>query len=179
VKLVSERLLLRELRESDAPAVAAGAGERSVARYLTAIPTPYPLALASRWVLSRIAWWEAGRGLTLAITEHGAPDALLGTVSLRRFLRDRRAELGYWLASHAWGRGIATEATRAVVDFGFHELGLARIYAHVFVDNHRSQRVLEKLGMISEGVKRQHIRKGRRLHDVVIYGLLREEWTRR
>ena len=107
------------------------------------------------------------------------PDVLLGTVSLRRYARDRRAELGYWLAQPVWGRGLATEAARAVVDFGFRSLGLVRIYAQVLADNRASLHVLDKLGMVNEGVKRQHVHKARRLHDVVLYGLLRDEWSRR
>lgn len=176
--LVTERLLLRELRLSDAAAVAAGAGDERVARYLLEVPSPYPVALARRWISGRLAWWELGRGVTLAIARREAPDALLGTVSLRRHARDRRAELGYWLAAAAWGHGYATEATAAAVGLGFRQLALARIYAQVLAGNDASMRVLAKLGMVNEGTKRRHIRKGRRLHDVVFYGLLREEWAR-
>lgn len=175
--LVTERLLLRELRLSDAAAVAAGAGDARVAQFLIEVPSPYPPALARRWINGRIAWWELGRGVTLAIARREAPDALLGTVSLRRHARDRRAELGYWLARAAWGRGYATEAVTAAIDLGFRQLALARIYAQVIVGNDASMRVLDKLGMVNEGTKRRHIRKGRRLHDVVFYGLLREEWS--
>lgn len=174
--LYTERLALRELRLADAPAVAAGAGDARVARYLIAVPSPYPLSLARQWVRARIEWWQLGRGVTLAITRRDAPDQLLGTVSLRRYARDRRAELGYWLAASAWGDQLASEATRALVDFGFRELQLARIYAQVLAGNHASMRVLEKLGMVNEGVKRQHVRKDRKLHDIVLYGLLRDEW---
>ena len=174
--LITERLLLRELRPSDAAAVAAGAGDRRVAQFLIEVPSPYPVALARRWIAGRIAWWELGRGVTLAIARRDATDALVGTVSLRRHVRDRRAELGYWLAAPAWGRGYATEAVTAIVDLGFRQLALARIYAQVIVGNDASVRVLAKLGMVNEGTKRRHIRKGRRLHDVVFYGLLREEW---
>lgn len=175
--LITQRLLLRELRLADAATVAAGAGDERVARFLLEVPSPYPIALARRWINGRIAWWELGRGVTFAITRRDAPDALLGSVSLRRHARDRRAELGYWLGAPAWGHGYATEATRAAVDFGFRQLGLARIYAQVIVGNDASMRVLAKLGMVHEGTKRRHIRKGRRLHDVVFYGLLRDEWS--
>jgi RimJ/RimL family protein N-acetyltransferase len=178
-ELVTERLVLRELRPSDAAAVAAGAGDRRVAAFLIQVPSPYPIALARRWVAHRIEWWDQGRGVTLAVTLRDAPDVLLGTMSLRRYARDRRVELGYWLAQPAWGHGLATEAAQAVVDFGFSGLGLARIYAQVLADNRASLRVLDKLGMVNEGVKRQHVLKGRRLHDVVLYGLLRDEWSRR
>jgi RimJ/RimL family protein N-acetyltransferase len=177
--LTTARLTLRELRLDDARAVATRAGDRRVARYLIAVPTPYPLTLATRWIHARIAWWHQGRGVTLAITRREAPDELLGTVSLRRFVRDRRAELGYWLGADAWGMGFATEAAGALIDFGFAELGLSRIYAHVLEGNAASCHVLDKLGMINEGIRRQHVRKGKKLLDVVLYGMLRDEWNER
>jgi ribosomal-protein-alanine N-acetyltransferase len=176
--LVTERLLLRELQIGDAAAIAAGAGDRKVARFLIQVPSPYPVALARRWLSARVEWWEANRGVTFAITRRSHPHVCLGTVSLRRYSRDHRAELGYWLAAHAWGSGIATEACTAAVDFGFKELNLARVYAQVLAGNRASQRVLDKLGMVTEGVKRQHVRKGNKLCDVVLYGLLRDEWLR-
>lgn len=174
--LTTERLVLRPLRDGDAAAIAAGAGDRRVARYLIQVPSPYPVALARRWLRGRIEWWETGRGITLAIADKDAHRGLFGTASLRQFARDRRAELGYWLAANAWGHGYATEAARALVDFGFRECGLARVYAQVLAGNTASIRVVEKLGMVSEGVRRQHVRKGHRLHDVMLYGLLRDEW---
>jgi ribosomal-protein-alanine N-acetyltransferase len=178
-EVATPRLVLRDLRLADAAAVAAGAGDRRVAQYLIQVPSPYPIALARRWVAHRIEWWELGRGVTFAVTLTDEPDALIGTVSLRRYVRDRRAELGYWLAAPAWGKGLATEAARAAVDFGFRELGLARVYAQVLAGNRASLGVCDKLGMINEGVKRQHVHKARRLHDVVLYGVLRDEWSAR
>ncbi len=178
-EVATPRLVLRDLRLADAAAVAAGAGDRRVAQYLIQVPSPYPVSLARRWVMHRIEWWELGRGVTFAVTLREEPDALIGTVSLRRYVRDRRAELGYWLAAPAWGKGLATEAARAAVDFGFRELGLARVYAQVLAGNRASLAVCDKLGMINEGIKRQHVHKARRLHDVVLYGLLRDEWSAR
>jgi RimJ/RimL family protein N-acetyltransferase len=174
--LCTERLALRELRDGDAAAVASGAGDRRVAKYLIQVPSPYPVSLARRWLIGRRDWWALGRGVTLAVTRRDEPDRLLGTVSLRRYMRDRRAELGYWLAVPAWGQGIATEAVRALVDFGFRELVLARVYAQVIEGNAGSIRVLEKIGMVREGVKRQHVKKGHRLCDVELFGMLRAEW---
>jgi len=108
-----------------------------------------------------------------------APRWLIGTVSLRAFHRDRRAELGYWIAADEWGRGYASEASHAIVELGFSQLELARIYALVIAGNQPSCRVLDKLGSCSRGVQRQHMWKAKRLHDVLLYGLLRDEWVNR
>ena len=56
--------------------------------------------------------------------------------------------LGYYLARPYWGRGLATEAARALVEFGFRELGLARIRASVEVGNDASRHILETLGFV-------------------------------
>lgn len=177
--LVTDRLVLRALDLDDASAVAEHAGDRRVARYLIAVPSPYPVSLATRWIMARIAWWPQQRGVTLAIARRETPELLVGTVSLRRHVRDQRAELGYWLGANAWGCGLATEAAGALVDFGFHELRLSRIYAGVLAGNDASCRVLEKLGMLPEGVRRSHVRKGKRMHDVSMFGMLRTEWRDR
>ena len=174
--IVTNRLVLRELTLDDAPAVAERAGDPRVARFLMAVPTPYPVPLAERWIMARIAWWPQQRGVTLAVARRGAPSQLVGSVSLRRNARDRRAELGYWFGVDAWGEGFATEATSAVVELGFRDMGLQRIYAGVLEGNAASCRVLEKLGMQSEGVRRRHVRKGKQLLDVSMFGLLRDEW---
>ncbi|NVB83996.1 MAG: GNAT family N-acetyltransferase [Kofleriaceae bacterium] len=177
--IATPRLVLRELRLDDAPAIAAQAGDKRVAKYLIAVPTPYPVVLARRWIDARLSWWIHGRGVTLAIARREAPDELIGTVSLRRFARDRRAELGYWLGIDAWGKGYATEAADALVGHGFSQLRLSRIYAQVLEGNEASCRVLEKLGMTNEGIRRRHIRKGKKLLDVVMFGMLRHEWFER
>lgn len=177
--ITTARLVLRELTLDDAQAIASQAGDKRVARFLIAVPTPYPVVLARRWIDARLSWWQHARGVTLAITRRESPDALLGTVSLRRFARDGRAELGYWLGVGAWGNGYATEAADALVEHGFSQLQLSRIYAQVLEGNEASCRVLEKLGMTNEGIRRRHIRKGKKLLDVSLYGVLRHEWHER
>jgi len=174
--IITSRLILRELVLDDAEAVAARAGDRRVARHLIQVPSPYPVSLARRWIASRQEWWTAGRGITLAITLPASPRALIGTVSLRAFHRDRRAELGYWVAADEWGHGYAAEAARGIIELGFTQLDLARIYALVVAGNHASCRVLDKLGFVLEGIQRQHLWKANRLHDVLLYGQLVAEW---
>ena len=84
--------------------------------------------------------------------------------------------MGYWIGTPYWGCGFATEATAAVVRYGFEELQLNRVHAAHFALNPASGRVLEKLGMRREGCRRQHVLKWDRYVDLVLYGLLREEY---
>lgn len=85
------------------------------------------------------------------------------------------AEIGYELAPEEWGHGYATEAARAIVRFGFEELGLHRIGAWTVADNTASARVLEKVGMTVEGRLRDYQRFKGRYWDVVMYGMIRED----
>jgi [ribosomal protein S5]-alanine N-acetyltransferase len=76
-----------------------------------------------------------------------------------------------------WGQGYATEAAKALLRHGFEALGLNRIYAHHMTKNPASGRVLEKIGMKREGLLRQAILKSDNFEDVVLYAMLRQDWT--
>lgn len=102
---------------------------------------------------------------------------LIGNCGVRRNARDaREGDIGYELNSRFWGKGYATEAARAVVEFGFSQLGLHRITAWCIVENMGSARVLEKLGMRQEGCLREHDYFKDRWWDVLLYGILYDEW---
>ena len=72
-------------------------------------------------------------------------------------------------------RGLALEA---VIDWGFERYGLHKVVAHAALDNRQSWRVMEKLGMTREGLKRSHSKIGGEFVDYVDYGVLRDEWER-
>lgn len=109
----------------------------------------------------------------LFAVEHG--NELVGLVSLRVSTVDRTADLGYAVARPYWGRGIATEAARRVVDHAFDELRLEKVWCHIDPRNVASVRVAEKLGMQLEGRLRKHVvRRGERV-DRLCYGLLATE----
>jgi ribosomal-protein-serine acetyltransferase len=90
---------------------------------------------------------------------------------------DNAAEVGYWIGGAFEGRGLVTEAARALVRYGFEERGLRRIQLTAAVENERSLAVADRLGMTREGVLRKagRIREDRYL-DLVMYSILREEW---
>ena len=87
-----------------------------------------------------------------------------------------RAELGYWVGVPYWNRGVATEAARALVAFGFGALGLHRVQARHLTRNPASGRVMQKLGMRLEGVHREAVRKWDRFEDLAMYAVLAREW---
>jgi RimJ/RimL family protein N-acetyltransferase len=100
-------------------------------------------------------------------------DDVLGGASLYAVeLAERRAAVGYWLAPHARGRGVATCATRLLARWGFDRLGLERLELTCGPDNVASQRVAERCGFTREGVLRSHLRYKSGRRDSVVYGLL-------
>ena len=85
----------------------------------------------------------------------------------------RRAEFGYDMARSFWGRGLATEAARAILAYGFATMDLHRIQAHTIADNHRSVRLLERLGFTREGTLRAFsLEDDGTFHDSAVFGLL-------
>jgi ribosomal-protein-alanine N-acetyltransferase len=92
--------------------------------------------------------------------------------------RDGRAVVGTWLGRKHWGTGANRESKALILHFAFEQLGLGRVSAYAHPDNVRSLRALERIGFRREGVLRGwHVHRGER-RDVVILGLLREEWER-
>lgn len=112
-----------------------------------------------------------------AIRENRA-DPLIGLVGLRSD-DDRIAELSYWIGKPHWGRGYATEAAAAIVDYGFERLRLHRIYATSLGRNAASRRVLEKVGMVAEGVLRHHVWHRGRTEDLHYHGILLDDYAGR
>jgi RimJ/RimL family protein N-acetyltransferase len=87
----------------------------------------------------------------------------------------RSAEVGYWLAEPFWGRGIATEAVRQIIEYGFRTWDINRIFACPYSTNSASQRVLEKAGMKYEARLIKAIWKNGKFLDELIYSILRPE----
>ena len=86
-------------------------------------------------------------------------------------------EVWYLLRPDHWGRGLVTEAVRALVDHGFRALALHRIWASCLPENPGSARVLEKLGFRREGLLRQNLRIHGRWRDSYLYAVLAAEWV--
>ena len=105
--------------------------------------------------------------------EHG-PIGVTGLSELS--VRDRRATVGSWFGQRWWGSGANLESKALVAELAFGQLGLERLTAWANTRNGRSQAALERVGFHREGVLAGWHRHGDRIHDVVVFGLVREAW---
>lgn len=123
--------------------------------------------------------FAAKGGIRWGLTLKG-DDTIIGTAGFPGIDDETyRARIGYDLASAHWGRGLATEAVRALVGFGFAQLNLNRIEATTNLDNTGSMRVLAKVGFTEEGILRDYTywREVGAFSDARMYSLVRREYA--
>ena len=176
--LETARLLLRPFALSDASDVQRLAGNRAIADTTLNVPHPYEDGMAEEWISTHQPGFEAGEQAVFAATLKAGGD-LIGAVGLTIVSEFDRAEMGYWIGVPYWGHGYCTEAARRILEFGFCDLELNKIHASHLDRNPASGRVMQKIGMSHEGIARQHVKKSDKYEDLVLYGLLRDEWVRR
>jgi RimJ/RimL family protein N-acetyltransferase len=146
VRLETDRLLLREFAESDAESYYLLGSNPAVIRYTGADllkSTEHALEVLRTRPIQDYQLHGFGR-LACVLRSSGA---VIGFAGLKRLEDLGEVDLGYWLLPEYWGRGLATEASRAILDDGFGRLALARIIGLVHPENRASIRVLKKLGM--------------------------------
>lgn len=148
--LETDRLVLRRHTRFDAPAMVGLLNDWEVVRWLTAVPFPYSQRDALTWIAQSNRRWVEGDEYQFGVCDRET-GALYGHAGLRLGDRGRAAELGYWFGQAHWGRGYATEAVAALVEFGFEVLHLHRIWASYLPENVRSLHVLSKAGLLPDG----------------------------
>jgi len=171
VTLRTPRLELSLPTSDDAEAITAAAADPEVPRWTT-LPSPYTLDHAHDFIARAATWTEEGTQLNWAIRCDGA---WVGMIGLAHLDHGGDAEIGYWMAADARGRGFLTEAARAVIGYAFDELELARIEWRAVVGNIPSARAARTLGFRYEGMLRQALSDPRGRHDGWIAGLLRDD----
>ncbi len=173
----TERLLLREFRDADASRLAAIAGEWRVADTTICIPHPFSPQKAIENIVRFRREWELEIAVHFAVCAGGDAEPFVGYVALRDIdIEHGCAELSFWISESCGGKGYATEASLAVIRFGFDTLCLSRICAYHMVRNPASATVLAKLGMREEGRLRQRVRKWGVFEDVLVWAVVRTEW---
>ncbi len=175
--LQTERLLLRPFTLRDAPEVQRLAGDWAIADTTLNVPHPYEDGMAEAWIEGHPKSFAQGINITFAITL-ASGNALAGAINLHNMARFNYAEMGYWIGKPYWKQGYCTEAARALLAFGFNEMGLNRIFARHISRNPASGRVMQKIGMKYEGCLRQHAKKWEKYEDIKVYGMLRSGYEK-
>ena len=174
-RLTTPRLVLRPFAPGDVDDVFKYARDPEWAEYLPEAPQPYARKDAEKFIADQMMA-PPEKQASWAIVLDGTG---IGGIILAVDAQHETGEIDYALAKTHWGQGFMPEAAGAVVDWGFRQRGLRKISSHPDIRNRRSWRVLEKLGMVREGLSRSHRkdpRPGYPRVDVVSYGLLREAW---
>jgi ribosomal-protein-alanine N-acetyltransferase len=174
--LQTKRLILRELDPQDAADVLVIRGDPIVQKFDDPIIQTKNEALS--FIQEFHVEFKANQGINWAASLIDQEE-ILGLMSFHFLnLYHRRAEIGYGFAHKFWGKGFATESMQAILQFGFGQLNLNRIYARTIADNHESVRLLRRNGFKLEGLQRQHSwEDDGTFHDSAIYGLLRHEFN--
>jgi RimJ/RimL family protein N-acetyltransferase len=149
VIIATERLLLRPLRADDGPAIATKIDSYEISKNLARVPYPYHLSDAEEfldWALQL-----DHRSAFRAICLKQQPDDLIGLISYDWVEQIQKAELGYWLVQQHWGKGLMTEAARAMVDIAFSRSNLDSLSSRFFNENPASGNVLAKAGFAATG----------------------------
>ena len=150
----TDRLDCRRTRPDDAAAIFSAYGtDREVTRYLTWRPYDNFTPLIE-FLHTQIDAWEQGRGFRYEICLKGS-DSPIGSIVLRP--EGPKVNFGYVLAKSFWGQGLMTEALKHLVDWSLAQPEIFRAEALCDIDNPASTRVMEKAGMIREGILRRWI----------------------
>ena len=175
-ELQTERLILRKMRVGDEEDMYDYARRSEVTRYLLWSPHPdvyytrdYLRYLATRYATGSFYDWAV-------VLRSGG--RMIGTCGFTSFdCPNDAAEIGYVLNPDYRGQGIAPEAVRAVLKFGFERLALHRIEARFIQGNEASLRVMEKVGMRFEGYRREAMMVKGAYRTIGYCSILRDEYT--
>jgi [ribosomal protein S5]-alanine N-acetyltransferase len=168
-KLFGTLVNLREILINDAQDITHLLMNYNVSKHLWEIPNPYSIDDALEFIKCANSDFNTLKALHFAIESKIIPRSrnnlkFVGTISVKNIdLVNKKADLGYWIGEQYWGRGMATECLKLIIDYAFSaELGLKQLCAYVFPENKASIRVLEKNGMNKIGeVNEYHKLSGR------------------
>lgn len=171
VTLTTDRLVLRAPDEADIDAITEACQDPEIPRW-TPIPSPYTREHGADYVRLIGEWWSDGSETIWGAYRGGVLIASIGLHRITEHASGGHADLGYWVAAPARGNGYLVEAAREVVEWGFRELGLARIGWQATVGNVPSARAARALGFRYEGLQRQALTSPRGRDDGWMAGLL-------
>jgi [ribosomal protein S5]-alanine N-acetyltransferase len=168
--LETERLVLRRMAAYDAPALHTMLSDAETMRYWSSLPHA-TMAETEAWVADGIAAMARGDGHDFVVL---AENRLIGRIAFWT-----GNEIGFLFSRDVQGRGYASEAARAVLHFGFAELGFSSVRADVDPHNARSLKLLEKLGFQRTGTAARTFKIGEHWVDSVYLELMAKDFAAR
>ncbi|WP_309609415.1 GNAT family N-acetyltransferase [Flavobacterium sp.] len=171
--LESERLILRQIKDSDVSEIFALRSNPEIMKYI-----PRPLVTTIEEALGHIKMIQdkidTNEGINWAVTLRGN-DKLIGIVGHYRVKWEHfRSEIGYMLLPEYSGQGIITEVVELLVDYGFNKMKMHSLEAIIDPRNHASARVLEKNKFIKEAHLIENEFYNGEFLDTIIYSLIKK-----
>ncbi len=179
-KIIGEKLILRRYTKDFAPMLYEAAIESHGGDFSHWMPwchENYALSESESFTARCLEFWDKETVFSFAI--FGASDGnFLGGIGLNQFNSQHNfVNLGYWIRTSRQNRGAASEATRALARASFEDLPINRIEILAAVENKASQRVAAKAGAHREGILRNRLLIGGRVHDGVMFSFVRKDFN--
>ena len=176
--LRGKKVLLRAVKRSDISHFLKWFNAPEVIQYLD-MYLPMTEMAEEKWIEDMATRGRAGTDVHFTIeSTDGETSRPIGTVGLHRISpKDHSALFGIAIGEkECWNKGYGTEATRLILDYGFLQLNLHRIWSGAFAFNERSVKLHMRVGFVEEGRQREANFKNGEFHDMVMFGILRDEW---
>jgi len=176
---IDEEVFLRPINEADVAKVLSVVQNNydHLRTFMEWAKPDYALSDAQQWVTSSVKDAKMSKLLNFAIMRG---DRLIGTIGFAHFDHEAKVtEIGYWIDRSEQGKGIPSRACGHLLALAFGELEMNRVQIRCASGNLRSAAIPERHGFVKEGVQRQHVMRDGRIYDFWIFGLLKEEWTKR
>jgi len=179
MKLTTKRLILRDIKKSDANSIRKSINNLNVSKYLLAVPYPYTKENAEWWV-NHCAERQKEKPKTsyeLGITIKPS-DKIVGGIGLSKVnKKEKTAGVGYWISERYWRKGYVSEAVKKIIEFAFNKLKLKELIIPVFVENTGSNALAKKVGgkFIKRKKKACIAKSTGKTHDENIYKITKGE----
>jgi len=169
--ITTKRLVLRLFQTSDAETVATLCNNYNIYKSTMYLPFPYSIDDALSWIEFHYDNLIEDFSYEFAVTDKETGE-LYGSIGLSNNIDFNQGEIAYWIGEPYWGKGYATEAAQAILQFAFEEKKLHKVFARYFSSNPASGKVMEKIGMNQEGILKDHVIKDGKYEDIVYYGII-------
>lgn len=168
----TQRLVLRKLTMEDANSIADSCNDEIISKYI-GTPFPYTKEDAESYIAMTLEKWDNGTNRDFGIELRNQVQGMISLMDID--YTHKRAELGYWLGKEHRSQKYMQEAAYALINYAWEQLGLERVYARTDSDNPKSGAVLKAVGFQQEGCLRSHVRARDGVHDLLYWGILRDE----